>query len=186
MAPGTTALITFRLPGTIPVATARELAAALRQAREAGTDHRRAQKAFFVRFDAALDSMAAGPRYFENEQLAEVLAGELMMLEETGFVVHSFAILPNHAHAVLHLPAGSRLSFAPAIDLLHQRTGAACRRLVRPKLPPETPFWQVGWHDYPVADAAELARIGAYVGGQARQAGLAARFQAWPYAPETA
>ncbi|RZK51263.1 MAG: hypothetical protein EOO59_15305, partial [Hymenobacter sp.] len=160
---------------------ARALKAALRQAHEAGVDYRRAQKAFFAKFDTALDQMLTGPRYLENEQLADVLAGEIRMLEETGFVVHGFAILPNHAHLVLHLPARSRLSFAPALDLLHQRTEQLCRRLVRPKLPPEAPFWQVGWFDYPVADAAELTRILAYVRAQAPRAGLAARFQAWPY-----
>ena len=171
--PGETAFITFRLHGTIPAATARELKAALREAHAAGLDHRRAQKTFFAKFDAVLDRAPIGQRYFESEQLAAVLAGEIMMLEETGFVVHGFAILPNHTHLVLHLPASSRLSFAPAIDLLHQRTEAACRRLVRPKLPPEASFWQVGWFDYPVADAAELARILAYVHGQTRHP--------WPY-----
>jgi len=171
--PGETALLTLRLPGTLPAATARELSAVLRQAQAAGTDHRRAQKACFARFGAALDRLLGGPRYFESEQLAEVLAGEIMMLEEIGFVVHDFAILPNHAHLVLHLPASSRLAFAPAIDLLHQRTGQLCRRLVRPRLPSEAPFWQPGWHHYAVADAAELARIVAYVRGQTRQP--------WPY-----
>lgn len=184
MAPGETALITLRLHGTIPAATARELKADLAAAPAAGLDHRRAQKSFFAKFDAVLDRAPIGQRYFESEKMADGLAGEIMMLEETGFVVHGFAILPNHAHLVLHLPASSRLAFAPAIDLLHQRTEQLCRRLVRPKLPPEAPFWQVGWHDYPVADAAELARILAYVGGQARQAGLAQHFQAWPYVKE--
>ena len=85
---------------------------------------------------------------------------------------------------VLHLPATSGLSFAKALDLLHLRTGANCRRLVRPKLPAEADFWQVGWHDYPIADAAELARVLAYVRGNARAAGLPARFQEWPYVNE--
>jgi REP element-mobilizing transposase RayT len=184
MAPGETAFITFRLHGTVPAATARELKADLAAAHAAGLDHRRAQKSFFAKFDAVLDRAPIGQRYFDSEKMADVLAGEIMMLEETGFVVHGFAILPNHAHLVLHLPAGSRLSFASAIDLLHQRTEQLCRRLVRPKLPPEAPFWQAGWFDYSVADAAELARILAYVGGQAQQVGLAQRFQAWPYAPD--
>lgn len=184
MAPGETSFVTLRLHGTIPAATAQELKAELRQAHEADTEHRRAQKTFFAKFDAVLDRAPIGQQYFENEKMADTLAGEIMMLEEIGFVVHGFAILPNHAHLVLHLPASSRLSFAPAIDLLHQRTEQLCRRLVRPKLPPEAPFWQVGWFDYPVADAAELARIVAYVGGPARQAGLAQRFQAWPYVRE--
>lgn len=162
--PGEAALITLRLPGTIPAATARELKADLAAAHAAGLDHRRAQKSFFTKCDAVLDRVPTGQRYFESEQMAEVLVGEIMMLEETGFLVTCFAILPNHAHLVLHLPASSYLAFAPAIDLLHR--------------------WQVGWHDYPVADAAELARILAYLGGQAWQAGLAQRFQQWPYTSE--
>ncbi len=184
MAPGTTAFLTFRLHGTVPAAAGRELKAALRQAQEAGTDHQRAQKQFFARFDAVLDRAPIGPAYFDNEKVAEVLAGEIMMLEETGFVVHGFAILPNHAHLVLHLPARSSLSFAKAIDLLHLRTGTNCRRLVRPKLPPEAEFWQVGWFHYDVPDEAELTRVLAYVRGNARQAGLAQRFQDWPYVNE--
>lgn len=178
---GETVLLTLRLPGTLPAATTRALRADLRQAQAAGLDHRRAQKEFFAKFDAALDHASTGPRHFENEKIAETLAGEIMMLEETGFVVHGFAILPNHAHLVLHLPARSGLALAKALDLLHQRTAAACRRPVRPRLPPEAPFWQPGWHDYPVANAAELTRVLAYVGGQARQAGLPQRYQEWPY-----
>lgn len=179
-----TSFLTFRLHGTIPTATGRELAAELRQAREAGTDHRRAQKQFFAKFDAVLDRAPIGPRFFENEKIAEVLAGEILMLEETGFMVHGFAILPNHAHLVVHLPASSPLSFAKAIDLLHLRTGTACRRLVRPKLPPEAEFWQVGWFEYEVQDEDELTRLLAYIRGNARQASLPARFQEWPYVNE--
>ena len=179
-----TLLLTFRLHGTVPAAAGRELQALRRQAPEAGTDPRRARKQFYAQLDAVLDRAPVGPTHFEHEKIAEVLAGEIMMLEETGFVVHGFAILPNHAHAVLHLPATSGLSFAKALDLLHLRTGANCRRLVRPKLPAEADFWQVGWHDYPIADAAELARVLAYVRGNARAAGLPARFQEWPYVNE--
>ena len=181
---GETSLLTLRLHGTIPAATARELKAHLRQAQAAGTDHRRAQKQFFAKFDAVLDRAPIGPRYFENEKMAEVLAGEILMLEETGFTVHGFAILPNHAHLVLHLPERSNLSFAKAIDLLHLRTGTNCRRLVRPKLPPEAEFWQVGWHEYAVQNAEELVRLLAYLRGNACAAGLPARFAQWPYVNE--
>ena len=179
-----TSFLTLRLHGTIPAATGGELKAVLRQAQEAGTDHRRSQKQFFAGFDAVLDRAPIGPSYFENEKMAEVLAGEIMMLEETGFVVHGFAILPNHAHIVLHLPERTNLSFAKALDLLHLRTGTACRRLVRPELPPEAEFWQVGWFEYEVKDEADLTRVLAYVRGNARQAGLSARFQEWPYVNE--
>ena len=179
-----TSLLTFRLYGTIPAATGRALKAELTQARQAGTDHRRAQKQFFARFDAVLDQGPIGPRYFDTEKIAEALAGEITMLAETGFVVHGFAILPNHAHLVLHLPATSNLSFAKALDLLHLRTAAHCRRLLRPKLPPEAEFWQAGWHEYVVVNEAELTRVLAYVRGNARQAGLSARFQEWPYVNE--
>ena len=173
-------LLTFRLHGTMPASTGRELKASLRAAQEQGADHHRAQKQFFARFDAVLDRAPVGPHYFENEKMAEVLAGEILMLEETGFRVHGFAILPNHAHLALELPDDSPLSFAKAIDLLHLRTGTACR-LVRPKLPPEAEFWQVGWHELKILDAAELSRLRAYLCGQARAAGLPGRFGEWPY-----
>jgi REP element-mobilizing transposase RayT len=176
--------LTFRLHGTIPAAIGRELKAELRQTQDAGTEPRRAQKQFFAKYDAVLDRAPIGVAYFENEKMADVLAGEIMMLEETGFVVHGFAILPNHAHLVLELPDNSPLSFAKAIDLLHLRTGTQCRRLVRPKLPPEAEFWQIGWFEYEVQDAAELARLLAYVRSNASGAGLPPRFQEWPYVNE--
>lgn len=182
--PSPIAFLTFRLHGTVPATIGRELKADLRQAQEAGTEHHRAQKRFFAKFDAVLDRAPIGPQYFKNEKIAEALAGEIMMLEETGFVLHGFAILPNHVHIVLHLPETSGLSFAKAIDLLHLRTGTNCRRLVHPKLPPEAEFWQVGWFNYEVQDEAELTRVLAYVRGNARQAGLAQRFQEWPYVNE--
>lgn len=100
--PSETAFITFRLHSTILVAIAREPKLVL------ATAHA-----------AVLDRMPIGQRYFDSEKMAEVLANEIMMLEKTGFVVHGFAILPNYAHLVLHLPASSLLFFAPAIDLLH-------------------------------------------------------------------
>lgn len=182
--PGETVFLTFRLHGTVPAATARELQAELRQAQEGGTEHRRAQKQFFARFDAVLDRRPIGPQYFENEKMAEILAGEIMMLEETGFVVHGFSILPNHAHLVLHLPARSGLALAKALDLLHLRTDQLCRRLVRPKLPPEAKFWQTGWFEYIIDDEAELGRIAAYVRANAAHAGLPERFREWPYVAE--
>jgi hypothetical protein len=74
-----TALVTFRLAGTVLAATARELKAALAAAYAAGLDHRRAQKSFFARRDAMLDWAPVGQRYFESEKMAEVLAGKIMM-----------------------------------------------------------------------------------------------------------
>ena len=178
---GETSFFTLRLHGSVAAATMRELKAEAQQRREAGGEAHRVMKHYFARLDAVLDRPRIGPTHFENEKMAEALAGEIMMLEETGFVVHGFAILPNHAHVVLHLPAASGLSFAKALDLLHLRTGTVCRRLVRPKLPPEAQFWQVGGFEYTVRDEDELTRLLAYVRGNARQAGLPARFQQWPY-----
>ena len=182
--PGETSLITLRLRGTLPVATVRTLQETLATAQAAGLCHHRARKQVFGHFDAALDAMPTGPRHLEEAKLAETLAGEFALLEEQGFVVHGFAILPNHAHAVLHLPARTGLSFAKALDQLHLRTEAACRRLVRPQLPPEACFWQPGWHEVPLADTAELDRALAYVRAHASRASLPQRFHEWPFLNE--
>ena len=143
------------------------------------------RSSFSPSFDAVLNRTPIGLNYFESEKMAEVLAGEIMLLEETGFVIRGFAILCNHAHVVLHLPETSRLSFAKALDLLHLRTGTACNRLVRPKLLPEAGFWQASWFNYEVENEAELTRVLTYVHSNARQAGLSTRFQEWPYASES-
>ena len=117
--------------------------------------------------------------------MAEALAGEIMMLEESGFQVPAFAILPNHVHAVVHRPATNRLSLPKALELLHLRTGQLCRRFVRPRLPPEADFWQTGTYDYFVHDEAELRRLIDYVRRNSVKAGLPPKFQEWPYVLET-
>ncbi|SMB81844.1 conserved hypothetical protein [Hymenobacter roseosalivarius DSM 11622] len=103
------------------------------------------------------------------------------MLEELDFRVLCFAMVPNHVHAVLHLPASSGLSLYKALELLHQRTAALARRHLHGQLPHDADFWQPGFHEYAVADAAELARIRQYVLAHPQRLRLAERFHDWPY-----
>ncbi|UYZ62144.1 transposase [Hymenobacter weizhouensis] len=182
--PGDTILLTLRLAGSVPRRAGRELHQQ-RAAAQAATDtpeaHRRAEKQFFAAFDALLDARTVGPAYLEKEKLAEVVAGELLMLEEQGLRVPGFVLLPNHLHAVLHLPAGSGLSLYKAVELLHQRTATQARRHLRGQLPPEADFWQVGFHELPVQDAAELRRIHSYLAAHPQRLNLPERFHDWPY-----
>ncbi|RFP64842.1 hypothetical protein D0N36_11710 [Hymenobacter lapidiphilus] len=91
-----------------------------------------------------------GPDYLGREKLAGLVAGELLMLEEQGLRVPGFALLPNHLHAVLVLPASTGLSLYKTVELLHQRTAAQARRLLRGQLPPEADFWHPGSHELPI------------------------------------
>lgn len=181
---GETILLTLRLAGSVPARAGRELHAqhvAAQQAAGSPEAHRRAEKQFFAGFDALLDARTVGPQYLEKEKLAELVAGELLMLEEQGLQVPCFVLLPNHLHAVLHLPAGSGLSLYKTIELLHQRTAAQARRLLRGQLPPEADFWHPGSHELPVLDAAELARLQTYLLAHPQRLGLPERFREWPY-----
>lgn len=190
--PGETLFVTFRLAGALRHAVGRQLHADLQanlaviragglteeQQRAA---YQRAQKRFFAQFDAELDRREVGPVYLEKEKLAEIVAGELLMLEEQGFRVLAFAVLPNHVHAVLHLPADSGLSLYKSLQLLHQRTATQCRRHLRNQLPPEADFWQTGSYEYAVHDPDELTRLIAYVQHHAQRLRLPQRFHDWPY-----
>lgn len=180
--PGETILLTLRLAGSVPVRAARQLHAR-RVAADPAT-HRRAEKEFFLGFDALLDARTVGPAYLEKEKLAEMVAGELLMLEEQGLRVPCFVLLPNHLHAVLHLPAGAGIFLYKAIELLHQRTATQARRLLRGQLPSEADFWHPGSHELPVLDATELTRLQAYLLAHPLRLGLPARFREWPYGYE--
>lgn len=182
--PGETILLTLRLAGSIPAQAGRELHArrvAAQQAAETPEAHRRAEKQFFAGFDTLLDARTVGPAYLEKEKLAEMVAGELLMLEEQGLRVLCFVVVPNHVHAVLHLPAGVGLSLPKTVELLHQRTATQARRLLRGQLPAEADFWQTGFQELPVQDGEELARIKAYLLGHPQRLKLPERFHDWPY-----
>ena len=184
---GATILLTLRLAGSIPARAGRELHAqrvAAQQAANSPEAHRRAEKQFFLDFDALLDARTVGPAYLEREKLAEIIAGELLMLEEQGLQVPGFVLLPNHLHALLHLPANSGLSLYKTVELLHQRTAAQARRLLRGQLPPEADFWQTVFHELPILDAAELGRVQAYLLAHPQRLRLPERFHEWPYLPE--
>lgn len=187
--PGETILLTLRLARSIPVQAGRGLHArrvAALQAADSPEAHRRAEKQFFAGFDALLDARTVGPDYLTKEKLAEMVAGELLMLEEQGLQVPCFVVLPNHVHAVLHLPPGQSVSLYKTVELLHQRTAMQARRLLRGQLPPAADFWQTGFHELPVQDAAELIRIRQYLLGHPQRLNLPERFHDWPYQYEGA
>ncbi|PJJ48439.1 hypothetical protein [Hymenobacter chitinivorans] len=187
---GETLFVTFRLAGSVSTRAFRALyqerqtaqdAARLLPAPELPAAFRRAEKLFFLGFDALLDAATVGPVFLEKEKIADIVAAELLLLEELGFLVVAFVLLPNHVHALLHLPAGSGVSFYKALELLQQRTAAQCRRLLQATLPPEADFWQTGSYDYPVHDATELRRLLTYLRTHATRTGHAGRWLDWPY-----
>lgn len=196
--PGETLLVTFCLAGSLRRAFSQQLQATLQADTEAirnsdrlpheqAGSHRRAEKRFFAALDAELNQAGSGPVYLEKQMVAEIIAGELMMLEETGVQVMAFALLPNHVHAVLHLPANSGLAFYKSLQLLHQRTAAQCARRLR--LPTGTDFWQPGFFEYRITtagepnivEAGELSRIVLFVRQHAAQLKLPEQWHAWPY-----
>lgn len=184
---GENILLTLRLVGSVPVRAARALHArrvVAQQAADTPEAHRRAEKQFFAGFDALLDARTVGPDYLAREKVAEAVVGELLMLEEQGLQVPCFVLLPNHLHAVLQLPAGAGLSLYKTVELLHQRTAAQARRLLRAQLPPEADFWQPGFHELPVLDAAELSRVQVYLLAHPARLQLPERLHSWPYVPE--
>lgn len=190
-APTETLLLTLRLAGSVPVRAGRELQARriaaqaeARMAPDPVAAGRRAEKQFFGAFDALLDAHTVGPDYLGREKLAELITGELLMLEEQGLRVPGFVLLPGHLHAVLELPAGTGISLYKTIELLQQRTAAQARRLLRGQLPPEADFWHPGSHELPIQDEAEQQRVLAYLAAHPLRLGLPERFHSWPYVPE--
>lgn len=186
--PGGTLFLTFRLTDSLPQAVIQELqddlAAGLGAihnaagpADERATAAYRLQRAHFGRFDRRLDRQAYGPDWLHHPAVAELVERELFLLEETGALILSYCIMPNHVHLVMRLPETTSHPCARLMQRLKGRTALAANRLLGRR----GAFWQHESYDHLVRDSEELARINSYVVLNPVKAGLVAEWEQWPH-----
>ncbi|MCY7350935.1 MAG: transposase [Cytophagaceae bacterium] len=134
------------------------------------------RRRYFGKFDKVLDAAAFGPRWLSQPEIARLVVDALHHRHPTVFELIAYTIMPNHAHLViskippqipLHKVMQSFKQFtAKKANLSLGQTGA---------------FWQEESYDHIVRNAAELARIIAYVLNNPVKAGLVDDWTKWPY-----
>ncbi len=199
--PGAAHFVTFRLAGSLPMDTIRQLQQRkehlLRQRRPSGTTEsayrERVHKQLFVSYDRVLDE-GSSVSWLKDGRLAALVRGSLYFLHGKKYDLLAFTIMPNHVH-VLFLPYDLREVSAddafsdgqigetpdrnsPLSGIMHSLksyTAHEANKLLRR----EGSFWQHESYDHWVRDEVELQRIVDYINANAVKASLAPRSQAW-------
>ena len=193
--PGAAHFVTYRLAGSLPapalVRLREELKADLRRLRGPSNRDRRAvaHKHAFAAYDRLLHESAA-VRHLADPRVAELVAGNLHHGDGRLYTLLAYCVMPNHVHAVFvpHEPDDERpepadLEIAPAGPLtrimhsLKSYTAHEANRI----LERTGPFWQRESYDHWVRDDEELLRVVEYVVRNPVTAGLAERFEDWPW-----
>jgi REP element-mobilizing transposase RayT len=191
--PGATFFITFRLAGSIPAAVQRQLIAEaqaleieLARARDRGSARAEFERAeferrrLFAKWDSALDSQPAGPRWLEHPPIAQLVQDSLHYDDRRRYRLIAWCAMPNHVHLVCQPLQDVNGDPHSLPGILHALKGATARRANR-ALGRQGAFWQPESYDHAVRDQSELQRIIAYVLNNPVRAGLVSQREDWPW-----
>jgi putative transposase len=131
-------------------------------------------KRHFARFDELLDRATSGPFWLKDKALSCIVYDRIMSESEEHYRLDCFTIMSNHVHVVLTPVSAFRLD--QIMRRIKQPTSYSCNKLLQRK----GAFWQEGSYDRIIRER-EWARIIWYVLNNPVKAGLAARWQDWPW-----
>jgi REP element-mobilizing transposase RayT len=195
--PNAAYFVTFRLAGSLPVETWRQLKEAFEQekrqlkvqfqGKRLYDERYKAQKRHFARFESLLDRAADSPRWLSEPHLAKTVLGEIQTLDPAFYHLHACCLMSNHVHLLIDQqdipepPARKdgkhNTALSRAMRQLKSKSGYACAQLL------EKPgsFWQHESYDHVVRNEKEFERILAYIVNNPVKAGLVDEWHEWPY-----
>jgi putative transposase len=153
--------VTFRLHGSLPAN--REFPPAQLTSGKA-----------FVALDRILDRATSGPQYLRISEIAELVVRCILDGERrfNRYEVHSFAVMPNHAHVLVTPRVETTRWLGPLKGFTaHEANKILCRS--------GQPFWQDESYDHLVRSSVEFDRIQSYIENNPVKAGLVAQPENW-------
>jgi putative transposase len=187
--PGATLFITFRLAGSIPVEVLRLLEEEREQIEKRvasitdPNERRRAdeeRRRVFGKWDKVLDSEQSGPRWLQDERIAELVRDSLHHLDNQKYTLDAFCVMPNHVHLVctpLRIGGENYHAIGSIMHSLKRFVALNANELLGRR----GDFWQHENYDHVVRGEAEFNRIVAYVLNNPVSAGLVARPEDWKW-----
>jgi putative transposase len=154
---------------------------------------------YFDRWDADLDKAGFGPRWLSQPEIAEVVREAMHYRDGKVFDLHAFCIMPNHVHTVFeplsraecHSTFRSEYHFnlrksdcqsdILPLNKIMQSMKRHTARQANQILGRAGAFWQDESYDRVIRDGEEYARIIPYVLENPVKAGLASKWDEWPW-----
>lgn len=190
-----TFFITFSLFGSIPKEKIQQLQqernAKINAIREENFESLKenmdiAQKRYFQKVDAVLDSVKYGQKYLLNVQVAQIVANKIHQYDNKHYDLLAFCIMPNHVHLLfdlnLHLekiPIGEEitdLNYKQIYDIMHLIKGGSAYEANK-ILNRSGRLWQIESYDRYVRNNRELQNIVMYIANNPRKAGLVSHWR---------
>jgi REP element-mobilizing transposase RayT len=176
--------VTFRLADSLPkealLRFEREKAARLERlyaAKSAGLSQADSEETIARDFQRQIErylDRGAGACRLRRADIAEVAATALRHFDGERYVLHEWAVMPNHVHALVWPMANHLLS-----DILKSWKQFTSRRAKRLLGLGDEPFWQPESYDHWVRSDAERSRIAGYIRRNPVTAGLCTRPEDW-------
>ena len=209
--PGATFFVTYRLAGSIPKCVVNDyeerrklLENELRLAeRAANTSEQRTprreqlerfQRQWFAKFEMILHQSAYGPTWMKDDRVAKIVADGVRELDGKDYRLDCYCIMSNHVHIVFKpfvteanllevLNFGQRPSFFspyPGLPAIMKTLKGRSARKANILLERTGRFWEHESFDH-VVRAGRLQRTVNYVLNNPVKAGIAKRWQDWPW-----
>jgi putative transposase len=183
-----TLFVTVRLAGSLPVEILRQLRGEYDRAiagfdntlslRERSELEYTAQRRFFGRMDAFLDSGNLGPRWLEEPAIAQMLADSLHFRHGRVYDLDTLCIMPTHVHVVFS-PRRTSTNKPHALSSKVQSLKGYTAHEANKILCREGAFWHHESYDHVIRDAEEHERIVKYILNNPVKASLIDKWQDW-------
>lgn len=182
---GASLFVTFRLAGSLPRKILDRLADERRWREEILSRHRvpselpELARRHFAVLEKYLDAATTGPKWLRDSRVADLVSAALHYRDGRVYQLDAFSIMPNHVHSVFRplMRDEHPYSLSSIMHSLKRNTAKQANLLLHRS----GSFWAHESFDHYIRDLAELRRIVRYVLRNPVKAGLAGRWQDWPW-----
>ena len=133
----------------------------------------------FAVLEKYLDTARVGPTWLADSRVADLVSAALHYRDGNVYRLDAFSIMPNHVHSVFRplMRNEQPYSLSSIMHSLKRITAKQANAVLRRT----GPFWARESFDHYIREGAERKRIIKYVLQNPVKAGLAKRWQDWPW-----
>lgn len=196
---GATFFVTYRLADALPQtrlkALKNELVATIKSIESANSPDsalliQAAKKRNFGKYDYQLDVNPYGECYLQQPNIARLVKESLERWDGKYYDLQAYCIMPNHVHILINtslqltdaaIRANLAEEYVQLDKIMKSIKGSSARYINLDLRRTGIPLWQKDSYDHFVRNSKEWHRIVKYIINNPVKAGLAERWEDWPY-----